>query len=435
MADVGSGHAGAGSGEARAWTPGRLGVPESDVKKFGQSLELLLWSRGPWSRQTNEKLWRCRWGKYHEAGKLFFPGSSKGRHCRGFGIKDSPLCHHFCDEPGFPCATEFVAYVRRLQSGGGGEGAGAAARGSGDGGADGGGSRVSRAVAFENGAGVSAQRNALDVLMAEQQKAHDAAHAKLLEAHNLTKMTTVKKGVFPYTLTQMEDGFTGAHQDWSVEAEVAYRLEHFFPARTTPADLGGVDDGNLGGLEGNLHLPDQECDTDLRSKSKKSVECRSGSDRCAHLLDAAGVLKGGDIAMAEAMLLHLTTFYMVFFLWEVIGREFLSADPTFRVDNDPQRVMLKCPTCKSNTGAALAFVQLRTAGSSGKGGYTDSMATFLTANTGKHSDLHRSLHHVFVGRLTVSGHAWAAFVSAQKLRERGPGRAFSNWQATRNPKS
>jgi len=39
---------------------------------------------------------------------------------------------------------------------------------------------------------------------------------------------------------------------------------------------------------------------------------------------------------------------------QVIGREFLSADPTFRVDNDPRRVMLKCPTCESNTGVRNA---------------------------------------------------------------------------------
>jgi len=62
---------------------------------------------------------------------------------------------------------------------------------------------------------------------------------------------------------------------------------------------------------------------------------------------------------------------------------------------------------------------MRQDGSNGKGGYTDSLATLLTANTGKHSDLHRSLHHVFVGRLTISGKAWAGFVSSQKLRECG----------------
>ena len=34
----------------------------------------------------------------------------------------------------------------------------------------------------------------------------------------------------------------------------------------------------------------------------------------------------------------------------MVGREFLSADPKFRVDNDPLRVMLCCPSCKSNKG-------------------------------------------------------------------------------------
>jgi len=215
MAGAGSGQAGVGSGEARAWTPGRLGVPESEAKKFSQSFELLLWSRGPWTRQTNEKLWRCRWGKYHEAGKLFFPGSNKGRHCRGFGIKDSPLCHHYCDEVGSPCATEFVAYVHWLQSGGGGESAGAAARGSGGGGGGSGGSRASSAGAFETGAGSSRSllpRNALEVLIRHQQMAHDAANAKELESLMLTKTATPKKGVFPFPLGQMEGGFSNAHQ-------------------------------------------------------------------------------------------------------------------------------------------------------------------------------------------------------------------------------
>jgi hypothetical protein len=98
MAGVGSGQAGAGSGETRPWMPGRLGLSESEVKKFGRSFELLLWSRGPWPTQTNAKLWRGRWGKYHAPGALFYPGSNTGRRCQGFGIKDSPRCHHFCDE-------------------------------------------------------------------------------------------------------------------------------------------------------------------------------------------------------------------------------------------------------------------------------------------------------------------------------------------------
>ncbi|KAJ1475432.1 hypothetical protein T484DRAFT_1909707 [Baffinella frigidus] len=187
MAGVGSGQAGAGSGEARAWTPGRLGVPESDVKKFGQSLELLLW--------TDQR----------EAVAV-----SLGE---AFGIKNSPFCHHYCDE------------------------------------------------------------------------------------------------------------------DWTVHAEVAYRLEHYFPSRTTTANTDGSDDGSLGGLEGKLHLPDHVCAEDLRTKKTflgkgnnlaraLRMECRSGQERCAHLLDDAGVLREGDLAMNEALLLHLDTFYLVFFLWE-----------------------------------------------------------------------------------------------------------------------
>ena len=125
MAGAGSGQAGVGSGEARAWTPGRLGVPESEAKKFSQSFELLLWSRGPWTRQTNEKLWRCRWGKYHEAGKLFFPGSNKGRHCRGFGIKDSPLCHHDCRLRALVAVWRGGVRVQVQRRGGAGAGAGA----------------------------------------------------------------------------------------------------------------------------------------------------------------------------------------------------------------------------------------------------------------------------------------------------------------------
>ena len=58
-------------------------------------------------------------------------------------------------------------------------------------------------------------------------------------------------------------------------------------------------------------------------------------------------------------------------------------------------------------------------GGHGKGGYTDSMATLVTANTGKHSDTYRTLSNIVVGRRTVAEGAWAAFVSSQKTRVLG----------------
>jgi hypothetical protein len=206
MAGVGSGQVGAGSGEARAWTPGRLGVPESDVKKFGQSLELLLWSRGPGAKQINAKLWRCRWGKYHTPGKLFFPGSNQARYCQAFGIKNSPFCHHYCDEVGSPCAAEFFAYVRRLQLGGGGQSGGAAAGV--------GGGRCS-ALPPAAPAPAAVAKDAFTVLMEEQRRAHDAAKEKsaslLAEEQTRTKPTT-SKDVFPFSSAQWKDGFSNAHQ-------------------------------------------------------------------------------------------------------------------------------------------------------------------------------------------------------------------------------
>ena len=430
-----SGQAGAGSGEARAWKPGRLGVPESDVKKFGQSLELLLWSRGPGAKQINAKLWRCRWGKYHTPGQLFYPGSGRARCCQAFGIKNSPFCHHYCDEVGSPCAAEFSAYVRRLPLGGGSHSGGAAAGGGwarsgaalapgvGVRAAGGAGVRVDARSALPPAAPAPAAvpKDAFKILMEEQQRAHDAAKERraslLAEEQTRTKPTT-SKNVFPFSSAQWKDGFTNAHQvmcpprmllsslhpascltpppplalipplsltrctllwrrtglfmrklrtGWSTTSrrgqqlptrmdrtmaiwvdsrasciyltirvmKLCRRRRRSWERATTSLERSGTNlppslksASQPPSLPAFLPaclpvfltscLPARLCgDRPFMSLLCCRMECRSGQERCAHLLNDAGVLMDGDLAMDEALLLHLDTFYLVFFLWEV----------------------------------------------------------------------------------------------------------------------